>query len=126
LTSGIARRGDQLLRPVGRWSPAVHEYLRHLEAAGFAGSPRVLGTEGNREVLTFIGGDVALDSHWQPGHGHRLPPDARTELALCGAAKLIRKLHCAAAGFRPAITSYRFDPRPPRPGEVVSHGDLGP
>jgi len=25
-----------------------------------------------------------------------------------------------------SITSYRFDPRPPRPGEVVSHGDLGP
>jgi Ser/Thr protein kinase RdoA (MazF antagonist) len=43
-----------------------------------------------------------------------------------GAAKLIRKLHSAAAGFAPAITSYRFDPRPPQPGEIISHGDLGP
>jgi hypothetical protein len=111
---------------MGPWSAAVHEYLRHLEAAGFSGSPRVLGTESNQEVLTFIDGDVAMDPHWQPGHGHRLPPYARTDLALRGAAKLIRQLHSAAAGFRPAITSYRFNPRAPRPGEVVSHGDLGP
>ena len=54
------------------------------------------------------------------------PPYARTDAALRGAAKLIRNLHSAAAGFRPVITSYRFDPRPPQPGEVISHGDLGP
>jgi len=76
--------------------------------------------------LTFIDGDVAADPHWLPGHGHRLPPYARTDAALRGAAELIRKLHSAAAGFRPVITSYRFDPRPPQPGEVISHGDLGP
>jgi hypothetical protein len=34
MTSGIVRRGDRLLRPVGAWSPAVHEYLRYLEGAG--------------------------------------------------------------------------------------------
>jgi hypothetical protein len=53
-------------------------------------------------------------------------PYAKTDAALRGAAKLIRSLRAAAAGFRPAITSYRFDPRPPRPGEVIPHGDLGP
>jgi len=47
MTSGIVRRGDRLLRPMGPWSPAVHEYLRHLETAGFKGSPRVLGIEDN-------------------------------------------------------------------------------
>jgi hypothetical protein len=104
----------------------VHEYLRHLEAAGFEASPRVLGIERDREVLTLIDGDVAADPHWQPGHGHRLPPYARTELALPGAAALIRKLHLAASGFRPAITSYHFHPHPPKAGEIVSHGDLGP
>jgi Phosphotransferase enzyme family len=126
MTSGIVRRGDRLLRPMGPWSPAVHEYLRHLEAAGFDGAPRVLGIEGDREVLTFIDGDVANDPQWEPGHGHRLPPYARSEAALGGAASLIRKLHRAAAGFRPAITSYRFHPYPPGPGEIVSHGDIGP
>jgi len=126
MTAGMARRGGQLLRPMGPWSPAVHEYLRHLEAAGFDGAPRVLGVEGTREVLAFIDGEVADDPRWEPGRGHRLPPYARTAKALCGAAELIRALHRAAAGFQPAITSYRFDPRPPAAGEIVSHGDLGP
>lgn len=53
-------------------------------------------------------------------------PYARTDLALRGAANLIRKLHAAASGFRPAITGYRFHPHPPKAGEIVSHGDLGP
>jgi hypothetical protein len=73
MTSGIVRRGDRLMGP---WSPAVHEYLQHLEAAGFDGSPRVLETEGDREVLTFIDGDVAVDPRWQPEDGRRLPPYA--------------------------------------------------
>lgn len=126
MTSGIVRRGDLLLRPMGPWSPAVHEYLRYLEAAGFDGSPRMLGIEGDREVLTFIEGDVANDPRWDPGHGHRLPPYAQTEVALRGAAELIRRLHRATTGFRPAVTSYRFHPYRPKPGEIVSHGDLGP
>lgn len=126
MTSGIVRRGDRLLRPMGPWSPAVHEYLRYLEAAGFDGSPRVLGIEDGREVLTFIEGDVANDPRWEPGHGHRLPPYAQTDVALRRAAELICRLHSASAGFRPAITSYRFHPHPPSAGEIVSHGDLGP
>src|SRR5215469_4155950 len=77
MTSGMARRGDRLLRPMGPWSPAVHEYLRYLEAAGFDGAPRVLGIEGDREVLTFLVGDVANDPRWEPGHGQRLPPMRR-------------------------------------------------
>lgn len=126
MTAGISRRGEVLLRPLGPWSPAVHEYLRHLQAAGFGGAPRVLGIEGAREVLTFIDGDVASDPLWRPGRGNRLPAYARTEAALRGAAQLIRALHRASAGFRPAVTSYRFHPHPPRAGEIVSHGDLGP
>ena len=126
MTSGIVRRGDHLLRPMGPWSPAVHEYLRYLEAVGFEGSPRVLGTEGDWEVLTFVEGDVAMDPLWQPGHGNRLPPYARTEVALRGAAMLIRRLHAASSGFRPAFTCYRFHPYPPKAAEIVSHGDLGP
>jgi hypothetical protein len=86
----------------------------------------VLGIEADREVLTFIDGDVAVDAQWKPGHRHRLPLYARTEVALRGAADLLRQLHTAARGFQPAITSYRFHPRPPRAGEIISHGDLGP
>jgi|HubBroStandDraft_1064217.scaffolds.fasta_scaffold08590_3 hypothetical protein len=126
MTSGIVRRGDRIWRPMGPWSPAVHEYLRHLESAGFGGAPRVLGIDDDREVLTYLPGEVAADPDWQPGHGHRLPAFTRTEQALREAARLLRGLHDAAAGFEPVRTGYRFHPHPPLPGEIVCHGDLGP
>jgi aminoglycoside phosphotransferase (APT) family kinase protein len=126
MTPGIVRRGGQVLRPTGSWSGAVHEFLRHLESAGFAGAPRFVGTEGEREILTFVEGQVPADPQWQPGRGHRLPSYARSEEALVAAAGLVRQLHEAARGYRPADTAYRFHPRPPRTGEIVSHGDLGP
>jgi aminoglycoside phosphotransferase (APT) family kinase protein len=111
---------------MGAWSGAVHAYLRHLESVGFAGAPRLRGLDGDREVLTFIDGEVPADPRWQPGRGHRLPPYARSEAALVAAAGLVRRLHEAARGYRPANTGFRFDPRPPLAGEIVSHGDLGP
>jgi hypothetical protein len=126
MTQGITRRGGELLRPLGPWSGAVHELLRHLETVGFTGAPRVLGREGGREILTFLDGDVPADPHWQPGRGHRLPAEARSEAALAAAARLVRSLHDAARDFRPAETGYRFHPCPPRTGEIISHGDLGP
>jgi Phosphotransferase enzyme family len=126
MTQGIVRRGDRLWRPMGPWSAAVHEYLRHLQSAAFAGAPRLLGVEGDREVLTYIDGEVAMDPDWQPGRGHRLPSYARTETCLIGVARLLRQLHEAAAGFAPNDVDYRFHPHPPRQGEIVSHGDLGP
>ncbi|MGH8878678.1 MAG: phosphotransferase [Stackebrandtia sp.] len=126
MTTGITRRGGDLLRPVGPWTAAVHEYLRHLETAGYAGAPRVLGIEGDREVLSYLDGDVPYDPDWQPGRGHRLPEYARSESALTGVARLLRQLHDAAAGFRPNNVDYRFRPRPVRDGELIVHGDLGP
>jgi aminoglycoside phosphotransferase (APT) family kinase protein len=126
MTAGIVRRGDRLLRPMGPWSPAVHELLRYLETAGFDAAPRVLGTDGDREILTYLPGEVANDPDWQPGRGHRLPPYARTDGSLAAAARLVRRLHAAAAGFAPRHTRYRLHPHPPQPGELVSHGDLGP
>jgi hypothetical protein len=126
MTAGIVRYGDRVRRPAGPWTPAVHEYLGHLAAAGFEGSPRVLAAGDGWEVLTYLDGEVAADPDWQPGRGHGLPPYARTDAALAAAARLIRALHEAAVGFRPALTGYRFHPHPPLPGEIVSHGDLGP
>jgi aminoglycoside phosphotransferase (APT) family kinase protein len=126
MTPGIVRRGEQVLRPTGSWSGAVHDFLRHLESAGFAAAPRFVGTEGEREILTFVEGQVPADPQWQPGRGYRLPSYARSEEALVAAAELVRQLHEAARDYRPADTAYRFHPRPPRNGEVVSHGDLGP
>ncbi len=77
-------------------------------------------------MVTYIDGDVPADLQWQPGHGHRLPAYARSEAALVAAAELIRQLHEAAEGYRPADTWFRFDPRALRAGEIIPHGDLGP
>lgn len=104
----------------------MHEYLRYLAAAGFEGSPRVLDAGDGWEELTYLDGEVAVDPGWEPGRGNRLPPHARTDEALVAAARLIRALHEAAEGFEPVQTGYRFHPHPPLPGEVVSHGDVGP
>src|SRR5689334_21504921 len=90
MTSGLVRHGDRVRRPTGPWSPAVHEYLRHLDSAGFEGSPRVLATGDGWEELTYIEGEVAFDPDWQPGRGNRLPPQARTCRALAGVGRLQR------------------------------------
>ena len=126
MTSGLKRRGDELLRPVGPWTPAVHEYLRHLAHVGFRGAPRAIGIEGDREVLTFLAGDVLADPAWEPGRGHRLPTYARSDDALAATGELLRELHEASRGFQPTELGYRFHPHAPTPGEIVSHGDLGP
>ncbi len=126
MTTGIIRRGDRIWRPLGPWSPAVHEFLRHLAEAGFDSAPRVLAVEADCEVLTYLDGEVAADPHWHPGHGHRLPAYTRSAGALTATARLLRRLHDAAAGWHPVRTQYRFHPHPPLPGEIICHGDLGP
>ncbi|OIJ85018.1 hypothetical protein BIV23_44840 [Streptomyces monashensis] len=62
MTQGVVRRGGQVLRPLGPWSTTVHAYLRHLESAGFTGAPRFHGVEGEREVLSYIEGEAAVDT----------------------------------------------------------------
>jgi hypothetical protein len=106
------------------WAAYTHGTLRiygHSICLDVVGGSTRLGTK-----VALIDGDAAADPHWQPGQGHRLPPYARTDLALRGAAKLIRRLHSAAFGFQSAITCYRFHPDPPQAGQIVSHGNLGP
>ena len=126
MTVGLVRRRGSVLRPLGSWSESVHEYLRHLEAAGFDGAPRVLGVQESREELTYLEGEVAADPSWQPGRGNRLPDYARRDEALVAAGRLVRRLHAASRGFAPQHVGYRFHPHPPLPGELVCHGDLGP
>ena len=58
----VYRRGDVVIRDAAPWTPAVHALLRHLEDAGFAAAPRLVGsgldTDG-REVL--LEGRLAAD-----------------------------------------------------------------
>jgi hypothetical protein len=87
----VVRRGGNVIRETGPWARSVHALLRHLEAAGFAGAPRVVGdgfdAEG-REVLTYIEGEVINPAPWSDEAMHEL-------------GALIRRLHGATEVFRP-------------------------
>lgn len=58
-TAGVVRLGDVVHRPARPWTASVHAVLRHLEAVGFDGAPRVLGfDESGREMLTYMPGET--------------------------------------------------------------------
>lgn len=66
-TSVVVRVGDTVRRPVGPWTPAVHDLLNYLAAVGFAGAPRVQGIDKlNREVPDFVPGEVGTLSAADP------------------------------------------------------------
>jgi hypothetical protein len=82
-TVGITRIGDTVRRPRHARSDLVHAVLRHLEAAGFDGAPRLLGIdEDGREVLTYIDGKTIDRS-----------PVSLSDGRLVSAAQLIRRFH---------------------------------
>jgi hypothetical protein len=118
--SRVFRRGGTVLRPAGPWTPTVHALLRHLEQAGFAGAPRVVGDgydDEGREVLTFI-------------EGAFVHPHAWSDEGIWRAGRLLRALHDATAGFRPPPDAV-WCPWPFRtdlgaPGAVIGHCDAGP
>ncbi|MEV4804749.1 aminoglycoside phosphotransferase family protein [Nonomuraea sp. NPDC049421] len=111
----VVKVAGTVRRPTGPWTPAVHALLRHLAARGFTGAPRVHGVdEQGREVLGFVPGETA---------GYPLPPWARTDEALAGAARLLRRYHDATAGFVPPPGATWYLP-PVEPAEVICHGDV--
>lgn len=117
VTEGVVRIGDTVRRPHHDGSIAIAHYLDHLEVAGFAGSPRYLGRDDTgRDVLTFLGGDVASASPeaWA----------ADNEL-LASIADLLLELHRAAAGFDEDEQLFPRLPEDSGP-TVVSHLDVTP
>lgn len=123
-TTVVVRVGDTVRRPIGPWTPAVHDLLAHLTQVGFAGSPRVLGIDDeDREILEFVHGRVGALSASEP-----LPEWFRTPEACWAIGRWIRAFQSAQAGFvvDPA-KPWRRAPgaRLPR-GEVIVHHDVSP
>lgn len=78
-------------RPLRAHSPAVHGLLRHLEAVGFDGAPRVLGIdEVGREVLSWVPGDVP---------DRPIETQYVSEDVLRGVGRLLRRYHEAVASY---------------------------
>ena len=116
-------------RTTGPWTATVHAFLRHLEAVGFAGAPRVLGMDGDgREVLGFVDGEVLADPAWQPGRPTPWPGWAQSEECLVASARLLRTLHDASRSFVPPENAVWRQHACPALGldEIVCHGDVGP
>ncbi len=112
---GVVRVGDTVRRPAA--GPAVHALLRFLEQADFPCSPRVLGVdERGREVLSYLPG-VSGRHGWA-----QVVP----ERGLRAFAELLRAYHDAVADFTPSVHAWALEPRPPRAGELICHGDFGP
>lgn len=123
-TTPVVRVGDTVRRPVGPWTPAVHDLLRHLTAAGFAGSPRVLGIdESGREILEFVPGEVGTLSPAEP-----LTAWFRTPEACWAIGRWIKEFQAAQAGFvaDSAKPWRRARGASLRPGQVIVHHDVSP
>jgi hypothetical protein len=108
-TRGVVRIGATVRRPPGTNAAFVRSLLRHLEAQGFAGAPRHLGSdEQGREIFTYVPGTVPADlAH-------------HDDAVLAQAANLIRRYHDATA-------TLFATPAAGRVGlEVACHNDLSP
>jgi Phosphotransferase enzyme family len=111
----VHRVGDTVRRPLRPSATGVHALLRHLEAVGFDGAPRVLGVdEDGREVLSYVPGDAVIAP---------APPWGLTEPALRSVGELLRRFHDAAAGFD--SSPYAWPHRPPSPHDTggMLHND---
>ena len=116
LVDGTVRRGT------GPWTPAVHALLRFLEAAGFDGAPRALGTdEQGREVLSFLPGETVGDTRPWPEWVH-------SDEALVDVGRWLRRYHDLVVEFTPPEDArWRMPPRGPvAPGAVIGHNDAAP
>src|SRR4051812_26857051 len=99
--SGVVRIGETVRRAAHSRTPAIHDFLRHLEREGFAGAPRPLGFDDDgREVLTYIEGEGAWGVFIAARGGRfdrRLPDFVWNDDVLSHLGALIRRFHDAAA-----------------------------
>jgi hypothetical protein len=117
--SKASRRAGVVYRDPGPQSQTVFAFLRHLENAGFAGAPRVVGggfAPDGREMLSFIEGSSPHPGAW-------------AEAAVGEVGELLRDLHAAAATFTPppsATWKPWFGRELPGSRPAFGHCDTGP
>jgi hypothetical protein len=115
------RKGDVVERALGRGRTNVHAFLEHLHARGFDLAPRYLGAtaDGLRERLSFMPGETGYPP---------LTAALRSDEALAGVARAVRRLHDASQGFtapEPDIWSGHDYAGPVEP-DCIGHLDLAP
>ncbi|WP_433059615.1 aminoglycoside phosphotransferase family protein [Dactylosporangium sp. CS-033363] len=119
-TYGAVRVDDEVRRPAQPFTATVHTVLRHLEAAGFDGAPRVLGFDDQgRERLTFLPGETL-------GEPQPWPEWARSDDTLRQVGAWLRGLHDTTESYRPPADAVWFTGRPWQPGLLIGHLDAAP
>lgn len=115
VNAGVVRVGNTVRRNPAPSSYSIHRLLQHLEAKGFAGSPRFLGyDEKQREVLSFIEGQVGiLTFAWE------------SDAALTSAVQLLRQYHDSTVDFRADVHDWAFVYPDVTRHEVICHNDFG-
>lgn len=115
-SAGVVRVGETVRKPWEPRTPAVHELMRAVAAAGIE-VPAPLGRDAQgRQIFEFVPGPLAMDS----------PALTPPQLARVGA--MVRAIHDACEGFVPSAPT-QWDPLLPVPGgepDLVCHGDLTP
>lgn len=110
------RRGDAVVRPAGPWTASVHALLAHLRAAGldWVPEPRAIADPGLAAV-SWLEGEVPA---------YPMPDPVWAPAVLDRAARMLRELHDATAGFARAGRAWALPPR--EPDEVICHNDFAP
>lgn len=123
----VVRVGDTVRRPVRPFTATVQAYLAYVRTRGADFVPEPLGYDDQgREILGFVPGDVPAEP---------LPDWATGESVVVELARLVRRLHDAAAGWTlppdavwggiPGVASLDVPPSSEVP-ELVSHQDYCP
>jgi hypothetical protein len=114
-SGGVELTGRTVRRPAGKWTPAVHEFLRFLCAEGLRGVPEVRGIEGDSEVLTYV-----------TGRGVPVDKEVVLDDVLVEAVTWLRDFHDIAEGFRPDGTRrWRSGNAELQPDQIICHNDPG-
>ena len=117
VNAAVTRIGDTVRRAPARNADTVHRFLQHLEAQGFAASPRFLGTDADgREMLSLLPGSSDM------------PETLWTEdRPLIAAAAMLRRFHAVSARYRPSPEDDWAYAWPDRQGhELICHNDFAP
>lgn len=110
----VVREGDTVRRPAGYWTPAVHALLKHLELFGFC-APRVVGVDGDVEVLSFVEGETPSKddvANWTD------------DAVLASVGGLLRRYHDAVRSFSAPRWARWQETSIPTTGMLVCHTDL--
>ncbi len=73
----LTRHGKAVRHPSHPWSPATRALLEQLSAVGFAQSPRLVGTDGQADLLSYIPGAPGVDG-WAPAASEEPRRDSAT------------------------------------------------